>query len=95
MKEDFVKLPYMQLRTGTSQTTYPSSALPEAPTKSIQIIFSRFSEQAMIPDAVDNPQLSGKEKLRQVLPEVVQMYSLQFKIVDDLLKILKSELQKL
>jgi hypothetical protein len=96
LKEDFVKLPHVHNSVGTRQSVSPDSShlLPDKRTKSIQIIFSRFSDQTMTPNMVDNPQLSGKEKLRHVLPDVVQMYSLQFKIMDDLLRILKSELQK-
>jgi hypothetical protein len=94
LKEDFVRLPYMHIPPRPSQVADPYSyaELPNPSTKDMQILFSKAT--ATRPKVMDETQLNNKEKLRLVLYEIVQMYSLQFKIADSLLGILKSELQK-
>jgi hypothetical protein len=53
-----------------------------------------FSPEVESASRFDVEKLTKKEKLRLVLNEIVQMYSLQFKIVDELMGILKGELKK-
>jgi len=96
LKEDFVKLPYGHIPPASNAGTYtcPPAGVAGVPTKAMQILFSKAQAQPKPPTHIDAELLTGKEKLHLVLGEIVQMYSLQFKIVDELLGILKSELQK-
>jgi hypothetical protein len=89
LKEDFVRLPYSE-----SQPTSITKPYNQAnnPSKAMSVLFSRAKPTQTIP--IDIEQLSPKEKLHVVVGEIVQMYSLQFKIIDELLGILKGELTK-
>ncbi len=78
---------YMQMPTGLSQAAYP-------PPHTNFPHFSQAQSQSITDNVFDDASSTGKEKLQVVLCEIVQMYALQFKIVDNLLGILKSELQK-
>ena len=82
LKEDILRLSYLSGPAPGDQIANQNHSIFWSQTK------------APPPIPIDRNPQSAKEKLHLVVGEIVQMYSLQFKIVDELLGILKTELQK-
>ena len=91
LREEFVRLPYERIETGSgcNQDISTNAELYPRSDKSSLILSDLTIGTALI----DRSQTSGKEKIRQLLYHIVQMYALQFKIMDNVLGILKSELR--
>jgi hypothetical protein len=84
LKEDFVRLPY--------DVQMPASYEASRPAYDGQLPELIYSYMKSVPGEMTGIESSGRAKIRQLLCDIVQIYALQFKIIDNLLGILKSEL---